>query len=76
MDKNFLEIIANSTNGKFVFAEDFGLVKEELQSIIYNTEKDKLSYTEINLYKNHWIMFLIICLFALEWFIRKRNGML
>ncbi len=76
MDRNFLENIAQSSNGKFAFAENFDSVTDELQLIFNNSVKDKLSYTEINLWSNHWIMFVIICLFVVEWFIRKRNGML
>ncbi len=76
MDENFLKLLATSTNGKYFLSEDIDELKEELERMKANSSSNKILESEIDFRSNEWIMLIIICLFAVEWFIRKRSGML
>lgn len=76
MNIGLLQQTAQITGGKYFSINDYSGLLNELKRINKIISKDKLSYTEIELWSNEWIMILIICLFATEWFIRKRTGML
>lgn len=76
MDINFLKLLASSTNGKYFSIENIDELKAELNKLNSSASKEKLSSREIDFRSNEWILLLIICLFALEWFTRKRSGML
>ncbi len=76
MDKEFLQELSGETNGKFFtvdnYSQLFDLVKEQM--------KKKSDYTiiksEYNLWSNEWLLAAAVLLFGLEWFFRKRSGML
>jgi hypothetical protein len=76
MDINFLKQLASSTNGKYFPIENSDDLKAEINKLNSNASKEKLSSREIDFRSNGWILLLIICLFAVEWFTRKRSGML
>lgn len=76
MDLDFLNLLARSTYGEFYFVDNSQPIKEKLESIISSSSKEIVSSSQIDLRANTWLMFLIICLFSFEWFIRKRTGML
>ncbi|MBI1937334.1 MAG: hypothetical protein HYS25_04345 [Ignavibacteriales bacterium] len=75
MNIGLLQQLAQITSGKYFPINNYFYLLNELKRI-NKISKDKSSYTEIELWSNEWIMILIICLFAIEWFIRKRTGML
>lgn len=83
MDVNFLKQLSgihaygtSSNNGKFYFINNSSLLRNKLQEIINNSKKEKIITTEIDLRINQWILFVIIFLLAIEWFTRKRLGMI
>lgn len=74
-DVEFLNLLADKTGGKFFF-NNFEGVFEILESNIHNKEKIIREKKEIAVWNYDWILFLIILLFGIEWFIRKREGLL
>ncbi len=71
-----LRLLANSTGGKFYFVNDVLDLNDQISSRIEQSKKEKTVTTEIELWSNEWILAFIILLFSLEWFFRKRSGML
>lgn len=71
---SILQQLAKETQGDFSSIKNVGhLIKkinqrEDLTSITYEKEKFK------NLTEYKWWFFLVICLFSLEWFLRRWNG--
>ena len=76
MNVDLLKRLAYSAKGDFYFVDNYSGLKSKIEKIISSESKDKVSVSEVNLWSNKWIMIIIICLFAIEWFIRKRAGML
>jgi hypothetical protein len=76
MNEDFLRLLAGSTNGSYYSIGNYSGLIKQLEYLKMSASKDKLSSREIDFRSNEWIMLLIICLFAVEWFIRKRLGMI
>ncbi|MFH1194600.1 MAG: hypothetical protein V1720_02735 [bacterium] len=76
MDRTFLEQIANSTDGKFFPVNNIDGLLNELDRTYEKSIKVKTSESSINLWSNEILLFTIIVLFGIEWFFRKRSGML
>jgi hypothetical protein len=76
MDYEFLSALANSTNGKFFFAPDYKEVLDILREMKNKPASRKILTNEITLWSNEWLMCIVILLFGIEWFLRKRAGML
>lgn len=76
MNYEFLNSLANQTNGEFFTAPDYKPLFDILKQRTLNASKEKINVSEINLWSNEWLMVIVILLFALEWFFRKRAGML
>ncbi len=75
MNKSLLNQIAIVTDGKFATKENFEiLLKETLSQNFFEKEKEKISSVEI--WNSKYSLSLIILLLSLEWFFRRRNGML
>ncbi len=76
MNYEFLRLLAGRTGGKFYNASNYKQLFSRLEQITKSSAKEKISVSEISLWSNEWLMALVILIFALEWFIRKRSGML
>ncbi len=76
MNYEFLKLLANDTGGKFYNSKNYSGLYQILKERENSTSKEKIETSEINLWSDKWFMILIILLFALEWFFRKRFGML
>lgn len=76
MNLIFLKKLASISGGKYYPIDNYTGLHEEIKTINVNSSKDRNSFEEVRLWSNEWIMVIIICLFAIEWFIRKRSGML
>ncbi|HKI77136.1 MAG TPA: hypothetical protein VKA26_01190, partial [Ignavibacteriaceae bacterium] len=76
MNYEFLKSLATQTGGEYFDASNY----DELFNILKNLEqsyaKEKTETNELNLWSNEWLMAVVILLFGLEWFFRKRFGML
>ncbi|MDQ7815498.1 MAG: CARDB domain-containing protein [Melioribacteraceae bacterium] len=76
MNLGFLKKLAGISGGKYYPIDSYDSLIADINMINMKASKDKTSFNEIGLWSNKWIMVLIICLFAVEWFVRKRVGML
>ncbi len=76
MDYSLLNLLSNDTGGKYYFPENYTGLLDRLKNMKINSSKEKIVTSEINLWSNTWMLIISILLFATEWFIRKRNGML
>ena len=76
MNYPLLNLLAKESGGEFYFPEDYSPILNKLKELKINSSKEKVVTSEINLWSNTWMLIIAIILFALEWFIRKRSGML
>lgn len=75
-DINFLRQLSYQTKGEFFYGNNYSSLFEQLKKIRENSSKEKLISKEISLWSNEWLAIIIILLLAMEWFLRKRAGML
>jgi hypothetical protein len=76
MDFEFLNLIANETNGSFAFANNYKELMAKVNSVSEKAIREKLINSDFTLWSDEWLMVFVILLFSLEWFLRKRAGML
>ena len=76
MNYEFLSSLANETGGEFFNTSDDNQLFNLIKNLNKKASKEKTNVSEIKLWSNEWLMALAILLFALEWFFRKRTGML
>ena len=76
MNYPLLNLIANETGGEFYFPDDYSPLLNKLKELKINSSKEKVVTSEITLWSDTWMLIIAVLLFSLEWFIRKRNGML
>jgi len=76
MNYEFLKSLSTQTGGKCFLASSYDQLFPILKSITDNSSKEKIETSESNLWSNEWLMAIAILLFGLEWFLRKRSGML
>ncbi|PIW99920.1 MAG: hypothetical protein COZ80_02990 [Ignavibacteria bacterium CG_4_8_14_3_um_filter_37_9] len=75
MNSDLLKLLAKETKGKFFYNSTGNLINI-LKEISKNTGKSKIEVKEYRLWSSDLLLALIIFLFAAEWFIRKREGLL
>ena len=71
MQKATLVRLANLSNGKFITPDSLSLLTETIKGQI---QKEQLS-NETSIWNNEKILIILIFLLSVEWFIRKRKGM-
>ena len=76
MDYSLLNLLAKETGGEFYFPDNYLPLLSKLKELKINSSKEKFVTSEISLWSNPWMLIISIFLFATEWFIRKRSGML
>lgn len=76
MNKQFLSLLSSVTNGKYFNPEQYQDLLSELNRLNQITSKEKITRSELRLWSYEWLLVIVILLFSLEWFLRKRNGML
>lgn len=76
MNFEFLNQLSDQTNGSFFLPTEINSLIAKLNEINKTATKEKLSTSEIRLWSDEWLLIIVILLFALEWFLRKRSGML
>jgi len=76
MNYGLLNLLAKDTGGEFYFPDNYKSLFSILNDLRINSSKEKIVTSEISLWSNTWMLVIAIFLFAAEWFIRKRNGML
>lgn len=75
-DAEFLQLLANQTKGKYYTSNNAKELAAFIQQLKSESSKEKIVTKEINLWSDTRIMILIILIFGIEWFLRKRAGML
>lgn len=76
MQIDYLKRIAGSTGGKYFSIDQYELLKEKLLEVNRKVDPKIEHKSEYELWNNYNILVLVICLFTLEWFLRKRFGMI
>ena len=76
MNNDFLSLLSNQTNGKFFYNSNYSQLYPILKALNKKSSKYKVEVSDINLWSNEWLLMIAIFLFGLEWFLRKRSGML
>ncbi|MCW8803948.1 MAG: VWA domain-containing protein [Ignavibacteriaceae bacterium] len=76
MNYPLLNLLAKDSGGEFYFSDDYSPILNKLRELRINSSKEKMVTSEITLWSDTWMLGIAILLFALEWFIRKRSGML
>ncbi len=72
----FLKSLAKSTGGEYYSIDNYSNLLDKLRGINRNPVKETGTKKEYNLWSDEWVLLLIIILFATEWFLRKRSGMI
>ena len=76
MNYEFLNLLSTQTKGKYFSPDEYDKLLNYLKELNTNSTKEKFLSSEIRLWSDEWFLIIIIMLFATEWFIRKRAGML
>jgi hypothetical protein len=76
MNYEFLNLLANQTKGKYFNPDSYHDLLDMLKDINTKSSKEKMITSELRLWSDEWLLIIVILLFAAEWFIRKRAGML
>jgi hypothetical protein len=76
MNYEFLSSLAKQTGGKFFNYDNYSALFDQLNKINSESSREKITVNEINLWSDEWLLALTILVFSIEWFIRKRAGML
>jgi len=76
MNYDFLNLLANQSNGKFFYNSSYHDLFGMLKQLDKRSSKEKIETSEIYLWSDTALLISAIILFGLEWFFRKRWGML
>jgi hypothetical protein len=76
MNFELLNFLANETNGEFADADNYEQLFQKIRMVNEKSIRDKIITSDITLWSDEWLMVIAIFLFSLEWFLRKRAGML
>ncbi|MFA5779571.1 MAG: hypothetical protein WC947_05505 [Elusimicrobiota bacterium] len=72
INDQFMREIADKTAGKFFAVDNFNIEKSDIKP---KTQKSDVLY-EINIWDKTPIYLILIFLFAVEWFLRRKSGLL
>jgi hypothetical protein len=76
MNYEFLTLLARQTGGEYFDASNYVQLFDILKKINEKSSREKIDISEISLWSSEWLMAAVILLLGLEWFLRKRAGML
>ena len=76
MNYPFLNLLANNSGGEFYTPDNYKPLITRINELNKISSKEKVIKSEITLWSDTWMLLIAIFLFSLEWFIRKRSGML
>jgi len=76
MNYELLKLLADETNGSYYTSANYEGLFNRLTEINKTTSKEKLITSDVTLWSDEWLLVIVILLFSLEWFLRKRIGML
>ncbi len=73
---DFLSMLSLRTNGIFYTAQNYTGLFNELERIRQNSSKEKIDRSEFQFWSDERLLVIVVLLFSIEWFLRKRAGML
>jgi hypothetical protein len=76
MNKPLLEQIAAQTGGRYYDNNHLSSLDHDVTTMENFKPHDIRRSAEIEIWNSRWMLALVFFVFALEWFLRKRNGML
>jgi len=76
LNSELLKLISNNTNGLYFPISKANEFVKLLSDKKMNNETTKLIKSEISLWSDEWFLIIIVLLFSIEWFIRKRLNMM
>ena len=76
MNKQLLQQIALQTGGCYYDSNELGSLPHDVTSLPNFKPREVSKSAEIEIWNSRWMLTFIVLVFALEWFIRKRNGMI
>lgn len=76
MRVDYLKLLANSANGKYFSIEEDSSLLKYLIDAAKRRDEGILTKSEFELWNYSWMLGTIIFLFGIEWFLRKRFGMI
>ena len=76
MNYGLLKLLASETGGDYYTTENYEELFNRLAEITKTTSKIKIVSSDVNLWSDEWLLVVAILLFSIEWFLRKRMGML
>jgi hypothetical protein len=76
MNKPLLQQIAVQTGGKYYGSDDMGSLSHDVAGLANFKSRELSPSVEMELWNSRWMLALVLVLFAVEWFLRKRYGML
>jgi len=76
MNKLLLQQIAAQTGGRYYETNELSSLLHDISSLHNFKPRNVSKSAEIEIWNSRWMLLLVIFIFALEWFLRKRNGML
>jgi len=72
----FLKSLSQNSNGEYFPFNERNKLVELLRSKNKNNIKVKTVKSEISLWSNKWLLIIIVLLFSIEWFVRRRLNMM
>jgi hypothetical protein len=76
MDRNLLQLIASSAGGEYIELKDLENLFTKINRYNVNNKSEKVEQSTLEIWTDERFLLLLIILFSIEWFIRKRSGML
>ena len=76
MNKSLLQQIAAQTGGRYYDSGNFESFSHDVTMMPSFNPRDISKSAEIEIWNSRWMLALVVFIFALEWLLRKRNGML
>jgi hypothetical protein len=76
MNKLLLQQIADRTGGRYYDVNALSSLPEDVGSLPGFRPREIVRSSEIELWNRSWMLAAVVLVFASEWFLRKRNGML
>jgi hypothetical protein len=76
MNKSLLQQIATQSGGRYYDSDHFNSLAQDVTTMPHFKSRDISKSAKIEIWNSRWMLALVIFVFAIEWFLRKRNGML
>jgi hypothetical protein len=75
-DKHLLQQLALRTGGRYYETEDLHRLPDDLSSLAGFKVREVNMSQQLELWNSSWMLGSLVALLSLEWFLRKRHGML